>query len=239
MSYAWDLTDALKELSECCGQVCAECPYRREDPGEAPPWGRGGDWGWGPCTDNDGTMWVAAVSDGDPAKLAARRAWSPRAQTAHVEARFDAAVKAGRHTWPALRFPDDPMQATALMRMLLWFDQRGRCAGCGKRSDWLLLDHCHVTDLVRGALCHRCNTLEATGPIDLLRDYRRRPPAFWLGWVAPRRAAETGPNVGAVTDVVLAARRSGIPAHSIEAAWGSAWLQTHLPAAAEACRQGR
>lgn len=162
-----------------------------------------------------------------------RHAWTPRAQTARVEASFDAAVAAGRHRWPALTFPEATMQRVALMRMLLWFDQRGRCAGCGDRADRLLLDHCHVTGLVRGALCHRCNTLEAHGPAAQRRDYRRRPPAFWLGWVYPGNTGNPPPDVSAVTTAALEAWRTGAGECYIEAAWGSGWLQAHLPAAAE------
>lgn len=201
-----------------CWDFCDRCPPARE------PAGR--DAG------------SAVVSEGGWAKAVARHAWSPRAQTARVRALFDAAIAAGRHTWPALAFPQDTVQATALMRMLLAFDQRGRCAGCGRRTDWLLLDHCHVTHLVRGALCHRCNTLEAHGPVEYLQAYRRRPPAFWLGWVVPHVADHPAPNVAAVTAAVLQALRAGTAEHYIAAAWGDAWLQARLRANSPAPAMG-
>lgn len=43
--------------------------------------------------------------------------------------------------------------------------QGGRCAICRKEdtgrseSSRLAIDHCHKTTVVRGLLCHRCNTM--------------------------------------------------------------------------------
>lgn len=191
------------------------------------------EWGWTSRFDDGTTVWVSSC-DRDAAKVVARRAWSPRAQTGRVEALFDAAVAAGRHNWPALTFPENSLHAIALMRLLLWFDQRGRCAGCGRLADCLVLDHCHVTGLVRGGLCHGCNTIEAHGPADLLRGYRRQPPAFWLGWHYPGDVGNPAPDMSALSSAVLEAWLTGASEHYIEAAWGSGWLQAHLPAAAEA-----
>lgn len=36
-------------------------------------------------------------------------------------------------------------------------DQDNRCAICGDKTK-LVVDHCHVTDQVRGMLCSKCNT---------------------------------------------------------------------------------
>ena len=35
--------------------------------------------------------------------------------------------------------------------------QEGKCAGCGKLSDKLCVDHSHTTGKVRGLLCSNCN----------------------------------------------------------------------------------
>lgn len=66
-------------------------------------------------------------------------------------------------TWP---IPDTPVD--------LWDWQDGRCAWCGTdRSDRFVTDHCHMTGLVRGLLCGRCNTVEGhstNGDWDAWRD---------------------------------------------------------------------
>jgi hypothetical protein len=44
-------------------------------------------------------------------------------------------------------------------------EQGGKCAICRssdagrKQSGRLSIDHCHVTDVIRGLLCHRCNSM--------------------------------------------------------------------------------
>lgn len=40
--------------------------------------------------------------------------------------------------------------------------QDWRCAWCGYDRDSLVVDHCHMTGLVRGLLCRGCNTREGT-----------------------------------------------------------------------------
>lgn len=40
-------------------------------------------------------------------------------------------------------------------RMVL--DQEGRCAVCAEPTPDLVVDHCHVTGVVRGLLCNSCN----------------------------------------------------------------------------------
>ncbi len=32
-----------------------------------------------------------------------------------------------------------------------------RCACCGAKTKRFVLDHCHKTGVIRGAICHRCN----------------------------------------------------------------------------------
>ena len=66
-----------------------------------------------------------------------------------------------------------------LARLRLYQD--GLCAICQQRRP-LVVDHCHETDLVRGLLCYRCNTMEGSG-VDYpwIVQYRERPPAAVLG----------------------------------------------------------
>ena len=47
--------------------------------------------------------------------------------------------------------------------------QGGVCAICKKKPDegkLLCVDHCHVTGMVRGLLCHKCNNVLAFGNDD-------------------------------------------------------------------------
>jgi Autographiviridae endonuclease VII len=38
-------------------------------------------------------------------------------------------------------------------------EQEGRCAICGEPQDLLCVDHCHLTNEVRGLLCGACNVV--------------------------------------------------------------------------------
>ena len=45
--------------------------------------------------------------------------------------------------------------------LMMHEDQQGMCAICGEKPNTkrgLHLDHCHDTGIVRGLLCHGCNT---------------------------------------------------------------------------------
>ena len=74
---------------------------------------------------------------------------------------------------------DAYVAATRLLRH--W--QAGRCAVCGGPESAEVLDHDHVTGLMRGRLCQSCNLLEgfASDPEDPCVLYRTRNPATILG----------------------------------------------------------
>lgn len=48
-------------------------------------------------------------------------------------------------------------QARQKLRAVLSKISGNRCACCRKRARRFVLDHCHTTGIVRGAICHRCN----------------------------------------------------------------------------------
>ena len=76
----------------------------------------------------------------------------------------------------------DPERARSIAWKLLADWQDDRCAVCGGRSDFL--DHDHKTGLVRGWLCHCCNTGEGSPtyiPGDWFERYREKNPATILG----------------------------------------------------------
>jgi hypothetical protein len=79
-------------------------------------------------------------------------------------------------TAPAPRDPDPDVAGLAVIDE--W--QGGRCAICSAQGV-LVTDHDHSTGLVRGLLCHRCNTAEAARTAGPYRRYRERPPAAILG----------------------------------------------------------
>lgn len=74
---------------------------------------------------------------------------------------------------------DNP-ESRASMILLHWQD--GRCGICGHRRA-LVEDHDHITGLVRGYLCHACNTREGMyqDAESLFGRYRERHPAGMLG----------------------------------------------------------
>lgn len=85
--------------------------------------------------------------------------------------------------------------------LLLWNWQRGMCGVCARHADVgrpLVRDHDHVSGLIRGLLCQRCNVGEghtASGlkrPIEVFDRYRERYPAAMLALRA-RHVYTSGP----------------------------------------------
>jgi hypothetical protein len=82
------------------------------------------------------------------------------------------------HRWkvPSGEVPPHLSATQALRR---W--QAGACALCSARPERLLVDHCHLSGLIRGLLCTSCNTAEGLGDAPVFAAYRERPPAVMLG----------------------------------------------------------
>jgi hypothetical protein len=74
-------------------------------------------------------------------------------------------------SWP-IQLPDSPGST----REKLWLWHAGRCAICGELRK-LVEDHCHQSGLVRGFLCHSCNS-NPRGPHGA---YSQNPPTLVLG----------------------------------------------------------
>lgn len=113
-----------------------------------------------------------------PAELARMEAL--RAEDAAERQRLAEMKPPACWTWPIpADLPEDAGRAMALRLLRNW--QAGRCAICGDRIE--VLDHDHMTGLVRGWLCRCCNTLEgfAADPADPCMQYRTRNPASILG----------------------------------------------------------
>ncbi|MEV0830935.1 MULTISPECIES: endonuclease domain-containing protein [Streptosporangiaceae] len=64
-------------------------------------------------------------------------------------------------------------------RLISW--QNYRCAICGGQTYDMVMDHDHVTNLVRGYLCRSCNTREGFGGGPIFDRYRDRHPTVILG----------------------------------------------------------
>ncbi|MGB3443865.1 MAG: endonuclease domain-containing protein [Actinophytocola sp.] len=85
--------------------------------------------------------------------------------------------------------------------LMLWNWQQGRCAACARPAlagRPLVRDHDHVTGLIRGLLCQRCNVGEghtATGlkrPVEVFDRYRERHPSLMIALTA-RHVITSGP----------------------------------------------
>jgi hypothetical protein len=97
--------------------------------------------------------------------------------------------KVGRGMWlfkvvPAEDFcqlviDDEGIEDMDPLSLLLSY-QDGLCGIC-RRNEFLVLDHDHVTGLVRGYLCSRCNTWEGSSDYPWIQEYRDNPPAVKMG----------------------------------------------------------
>lgn len=80
------------------------------------------------------------------------------------------------HLWQVPTGPV-PSHLTATKALSHW--QAGECAICGA-PDRLVIDHDHLTDLVRGLLCHSCNVGEGLSDAPVFVAYRADHPARML-----------------------------------------------------------
>ena len=64
----------------------------------------------------------------------------------------------------------------------IYLKQKGQCAICGK-SLKLFIDHDHVTGIIRGLLCHKCNT--ALGLIEDSKEIAKRMVSFLSQEIKP------------------------------------------------------
>lgn len=115
-------------------------------------------------------------------------------------------------SWPV---PELPLRfVRGIEALQAW--QAGRCAACGCfRSDALVVDHDHVTGLIRGLLCMSCNGCEGRGNPGF-EPYRLRPPAEILGIVELYEGLTYGPWLPPATS--LLERRNDL---------GVCWICTH------------
>lgn len=81
------------------------------------------------------------------------------------------------HLWEVPSGPI-PSHLSAIDALRRW--QAGTCAICSSIRERLVIDHCHRTGLVRGLLCHGCNTAEGLSGAAVYATYRGRPPAVML-----------------------------------------------------------
>lgn len=68
------------------------------------------------------------------------------------------------------RYRLSPVEVDAMLNR-----QEGRCALCCDQLSRYVVDHCHITNQVRGILCHRCNTV--IGGLDD-REFRAKAMAY-------------------------------------------------------------
>lgn len=113
-------------------------------------------------------------------------------------------------------YPDWAKKNVALYLELLKYQNFG-CGICEEQSKPLVIDHDHKTNLIRGLLCHKCNTTferperKSQGPLEgRIRAYLIRPPASMINLD------------GEIAEVLVEARKS------FEASWLPEPLVAHV-----------
>lgn len=88
-------------------------------------------------------------------------------------------------TWPfaAVRMHASTLRGNKEALWVLFRDwHQNRCAICGgSPAAELLRDHGHISGLIRGLLCRRCNVLEGKGQSPVVLAYRKLNSALLLG----------------------------------------------------------
>lgn len=151
------------------------------------------DWDRTGLTLPDPASCIAHLTQAERADLEAARARHRRAVNEHRSGLIPACWR-----WPV---PVDPLadarvaaladadalgyhavyseESAASDALTIW--HADRCAVCEISRVPLVDDHDHITGLVRGRLCHSCNTREGVGDDPVFDLYRRLPPAAILG----------------------------------------------------------
>lgn len=72
--------------------------------------------------------------------------------------RYNAVRKARRHRNLAKTREESRVGNWKRKGLVAPYPEPKQCESCGRGGERLCLDHCHLTGLFRGWICHKCNT---------------------------------------------------------------------------------